>query len=504
MSQSSAPRPDSASLADHAVERNALRVLWATLRNSLAPDLGSALARDRAKRADAALARLVAGYEQLPALRAEFAPRYAALLGQARDLAGRSGDRGGITDSAGDAARGGLLFVGSPTEAAELEALLTTLSNEAGRGARVGAQLDGLIRDVVGLESACRSEYERRVMQLVPAAAMSGERSRDVNVEALQRYLRAHPRATPEVTVLEVNEIPGGRSKRTVLARLGIAGPLPTELVLRLDTGRGVGTSVAEEFPLLDRVAKLGLPVPEPLWLEDSTEPFGNPFIVFRRMPGAGAGDLIEGAFRKEPATALALARVLARVHAGGRELIEDPAERSSSIAHTRALLTHYHDWWRSKKPFPSLVIETAFMWLFRRLGDGLGESTVVHADSGFHNLLLDETGNGCLLDWEFAHFGDPAEDLASCRPAVEKCMPWEGFLAEYRAHGGGPVSDFRLRYFEVWRPLRNAAVCGTVLHSMMNGEADDIDPVTIGLSTFQRLQADLARSLEAVLARGP
>jgi hypothetical protein len=34
-----------------------------------------------------------------------------------------------------------------------------------------------------------------------------------------------------------------------------------------------------------------------------------------------------------------------------------------------------------------------------------------------------------------------------------------------------------------------------------MRGEADDIDPVTIGLSTFARLQADLAKSL-AVIAR--
>ena len=105
-------------------------------------------------------------------------------------------------------------------------------------------------------------------------------------VEALQRYLRLTRGPRQQLRCVEVNEIPGGRSKRTVLARLGVAGPLPAELVLRLDTGRGVGTSVAEEFPLLDRVAKLGLPVPEPLWLEDSTEPFGFPFIVFRRDAG--------------------------------------------------------------------------------------------------------------------------------------------------------------------------------------------------------------------------
>jgi hypothetical protein len=34
-----------------------------------------------------------------------------------------------------------------------------------------------------------------------------------------------------------------------------------------------------------------------------------------------------------------------------------------------------------------------------------------------------------------------------------------------------------------------------------MTAEADDIDPVTISMSTFVRLQADLARSLAAVTA---
>ena len=73
---------------------------------------------------------------------------------------------------------------------------------------------------------------------------------------------------------------------------------------------------------------------------------------------------------------------------------------------------------------------------------------------------------------------------------------------AEYQREGGKPVSDFRLNYFEIWRPLRNAVVCGTTVHTMMQGEADDIDPVTIALSTFQRLQSDLARTLDARLTR--
>jgi len=398
--------------------------------------------------------------------------------------------------------RGRLAFVGVLAVADELESTLAVLARGTGHDGSGSARFEQLIRDVVSAESAIRSDYEQRVMRMMSAGTADDVRAREVTVEGLERYLRARAGVARTIKVKAVNEIPGGRSKRTVLVKLENSAELPAEIVLRLDTGRGVGTSVTEEYPLLDRVARLRLPVPEPLWLEASSEPFGFPFIVFRRMPGAAAGDLIEGAFRKEPATARALAKALGKVHAGGRQLIEDPTARVSAVSDTRELLTHYFDWWRARKPFPSLTIEAAFLWLFRRIGDGLGGASVVHADTGFHNLLLDADGTGCLLDWEFAHLGDPAEDLASCRPAVERCMPWDEFMTEYRAHGGEAVSDFRLAYFEIWRPLRNAVLCGTVLHSLMEGEAEDIDPVTIALSTFARLQADLAKSLNEVLSR--
>jgi aminoglycoside phosphotransferase (APT) family kinase protein len=477
---------------DHAIEREALRLLWATLRLSLAPELVSALAKDRAKRSDAALARLVAGYAQLPAVRTRYRAQYEDLLARSRSLAAGPA---AVMPAAQEGAADNPLFVGIPEIAPELEARMLALELARDRSAPA---LDALIRDITRLEATCRQEYEARVFAMKPALGGSISGSRELTGESLQEYLRGHPRGSAALVVRKLQEIPGGRSKRTVLAELGTAGELPAELVLRLDTGRGIGTSVVDEFALLDRVARRGLPVPEPLWLESSGAPFGQPFIVFRRMPGTAAGDLIEGAFRKEARTARALARALALVHAGGTGLIENAADRASSAPHTRELLTHYRHWWRLHKPFPSLIIEAAFVWLLRGLDQGAGAATVVHADTGFHNLLLDEAGNACLLDWEFAHFGDPAEDLASCRPAVEQCMPWADFMAEYASHGGQPVSDFSLNYFAVWRPLRNAVVCGTTLHSMMKGEADDVDPVTIGLSTFQRLQADLAKTLDA------
>jgi aminoglycoside phosphotransferase (APT) family kinase protein len=485
-------------------ERHVLKQFWSTLRNYLAPDLQSPLARDKAKRTELALSRMYAGYELLPGVRAAHREAYVTVLGQAQALAKKLGisvSRSGHSAATGD---GNPAFVGITGLADELTDILAALMHATGKSgghAAAKTEVDRLLAAVVQVEAACRLDFESQAAKLTVSLATDADsRATELTAANLQKYLQAHPRGGPQVTVQKVTLVPGGRSKRTVIAALENPGPLPTELVLRLDTGRGTGTSVVDEFPMIARVATLDLPVPEPLWFEPSPAVFGHAFIVFRRMPGASAGDLIEGAFKKEAATGRSLAKTLGLVHAAGVRLIDDPARRASSVEHTRELLDHYLQYWNSKKPFASLIIDSAFLWLYRGLDERLGPATVVQADTGFHNLLLDEQGNSCLLDWEFAHFGDPAEDLASCRPAVEKCMPWADFMAEYQKYGGLPVSDFRLRYFEIWRPLRNAVACGTVMHSLMSAEADDIDPVTISMSTFVRLQADLARSLAAVV----
>src|SRR5512145_2860764 len=115
-------------MADRSVEHQALKQLWATLRHSLAPELTSALAKDRAKRADAAMLRLVAGYEQLPALRAMYSSRYSALLTEARGLAAEAAIQTPKTLIEPASGTGNPVFVGIPGVAGELESLLTTLA----------------------------------------------------------------------------------------------------------------------------------------------------------------------------------------------------------------------------------------------------------------------------------------------------------------------------------------------------------------------------------------
>lgn len=81
-------------------------------------------------------------------------------------------------------------------------------------------------------------------------------------------------------------------------------------------------------------------------------------------------------------------------------------------------------------------------------LGSGTGQ-VLVHGDHGPNNVLLDGATFQvtAVLDWEFAHLGDPLEDLAWCEWTVRMHHPnhvdrLDGFYAAY----GSPVPPWPAR----------------------------------------------------------
>ncbi|MFG3342306.1 phosphotransferase family protein [Glycomyces sp. NPDC048151] len=75
---------------------------------------------------------------------------------------------------------------------------------------------------------------------------------------------------------------------------------------------------------------------------------------------------------------------------------------------------------------------------------------TLVHGDFGPNNMLLGFTSNlstyvvTAVVDWEFAHLGDPVEDLAWCEWIVRTHHPDRvGALDAFFTAYGGPVPDW-------------------------------------------------------------
>jgi aminoglycoside phosphotransferase (APT) family kinase protein len=211
--------------------------------------------------------------------------------------------------------------------------------------------------------------------------------------------------------------------------------------------------------------------VPEPLWLaEGATSPLGEPFYIMRRVPGIARGDQVvkDAAVRaKGEALAARLGAELAKLHrigppAAGLGFIPVPEE-----APARARVAEYRrylDELDASEP----VLEWALRWLERNAPPTF-DLTLIHADFRTGNYLVQEGELMAVLDWEFAGFSDPLEDLgwmlAPCWRfgAPDREAGGVGsraaFLGGYEAEAGRPVPRERLLYWEIMATVRWAVI---------------------------------------------
>ena len=110
----------------------------------------------------------------------------------------------------------------------------------------------------------------------------------------------------------------------------------------------------------------------------------------------------------------------------------------------------------RSQDP----LFEPLLDWLRANVPAPPPRPVLVHGDVGFHNILVQGDGVTALLDWERAHVGDPAEDLAYVRPGLSDVIAWEDFMQDYVEAGGSAPSPESLHFYSVWQDVWRASVC--------------------------------------------
>ena len=378
-----------------------------------------------------------------------------------------------------------------------VEAILSRVAADLGRRAEFDAAPRATSSRTTAIADASRRilDWETEVAAF-EARPVATEATDDSLARRIAAYLTAkYPEAPPLVEA--VRRMPGGRSKQTVMLDLADHAFLPRAIVLRTDSSRTLAEdSVSREFPAIEAIHRTGFPIPTPLWFEADPEVLGAPFIAFAHASGKPAGNLW-GAYDRDGAAARELAGALARLHAicpttipGGQSGVA-----RDSVA---ALFAGFNQRWHASRPDESPVITAAFAWLDERLDQIDGESVIVHGDAHFSNMLMDGETLTALLDWEFWHFGHPAEDLAYCRPYVEETLDWQEFLGLYVAAGGRRCDPRVLDLFAVWRPLRNAVLAAGVAHDFVANEDIALETAAIALATYPRLVAQLAQALLA------
>jgi aminoglycoside phosphotransferase (APT) family kinase protein len=201
--------------------------------------------------------------------------------------------------------------------------------------------------------------------------------------------------------------------------------------VIHLDT-----LSLRDEFDVLVAAREAGVRVPEPLAYLG--EVAGREAFAMERVEGETIGRRI---VRRPPAgLPLQMAEELARIHA-------IPPERLPFLPHGDLLERLYEELDSVEEPHPA--IEYGLAWCRERLP--LARAPVVsHGDFRVGNLAIGPDGIVAVLDWEFAHLADPAEDVAW--PLVRA---WRFGADERRLGGVGEVEPYLARYEELTgRPI--------------------------------------------------
>ena len=401
----------------------------------------------------------------------------------------------------------------------EADALSAALRREVSRSQTDPAQRKALaakLKQLIGAETAFHAALDPESVADISTAYQGGksDKSRDtappavtVTIDTLNAYLRRKFSAHPAITAANLQMLTGGMGKDTILFEVTGHPEYSGSLVMRKDlTELSIDVSAVDEFTLLQAVHAAGVAAPEPLWSEPDASQLGTRFIVVRRARGSVAisQDISDQTIRHHFADRLAAG--LAAIHA-----LELPAHDLFKAAAGKTLdeslrdqLGAWRAFWMRKRVEPSVKIETIFAWLEANIpSDAKIAPTLVHGDYGFHNLIMDQGEVTAILDWEFAHMGDPAEDVNYCRQFIERYVPFDYFLERYLAHGGKPYDATRDRYFTVWRNLRNAVASLGALHAFTIGTPGNIKMATAGLAYNPRFELEALRLIMGYLESG-
>ncbi|NKQ57068.1 phosphotransferase family protein [Amycolatopsis sp. K13G38] len=274
-----------------------------------------------------------------------------------------------------------------------------------------------------------------------------------VSAGELLACLRKQARAGEVVhAVSNVRVLSGGFSKEMLTAAVEYGRGARDVVIRKVAKGRTAHT-LAGEFAALSFAWQHRVPVPEPLWLDESA--LGQPAFATGMSAGRCVGDVWGPSQPVDRRTAERIAAVLARLHSlDTSSLTSAPLppmctrdEIAGAVDERRQVLDAVAE---AADPYAA-VFALVLAWLREHVPGDVARPVLVHGDFGLHNILIEGTAPTAVLDWERAHLGDPAEDLAYVRPSVEPILPWEEFLRAYQDAGGPRPDPRRLAYYRVW-----------------------------------------------------
>jgi len=283
------------------------------------------------------------------------------------------------------------------------------------------------------------------------------------------------------------------------------------ELVLRTDAPSGVAASRsrADEFAVLKVAWEAGLKVPEPLWACDDDSRIGRAFYVMRRLPGDARGHKL---VRDQEFDAVReslverLGEELARLHTiePPHPALEGLPQPPLSPAHAR--IQEYRGY-LDKLPDPQPTLEWGLRWLERKAPTS-DEVVLCHCDYRTGNYLVEDGELSGILDWEFASWSDPLEDIAWFCARCWRFGQWhqeaggmgsrEAFYRGYERISGKTINRALIPYWEVMATVRWAVIALQQGHRHTSGEETSLELALTG-RMVPEMELDILMQIENV-----
>ena len=235
-------------------------------------------------------------------------------------------------------------------------------------------------------------------------------------------YIATKMPEASDIAVDRLARISGGASRETYRFSLSWrehGAAKSRALILRRDPPASlIDTERRIEFEAYRAFYRSAVPVPEMLWLEESSAPLDYPFFIAAEIEGFQAAPAllwtepyvpsheklaerkwtILGEIAKADPVALGLTTVMPEV--------APDACWSRELGYWEQVLDE-----DQTEPLP--IIRAAIRWLRANPPPPPKSIAVVHGDYRTGNFLFDTAGEiHGVLDWEMAHLGDPLEDL--------------------------------------------------------------------------------------------
>ena len=233
--------------------------------------------------------------------------------------------------------------------------------------------------------------------------------------------------------------------------------------------------TLEQEFQVLEAAVAAGVAAPRPVQYLGDVD--GHEAFAMERVRGETIGRRI---VRDPPAgLPVQLAEQLARIHS---------IEPLDFLPRGDAIARFYDELDSVGEPHPA--IEYGLAWVRERL-KAPDAPTFCHGDFRVGNFAVDADGLVSVLDWEFAHVGDPVGDVAW--PIVRA---WRFGANERRLGGVGEVEPYLERYNEltgrgvtleeldVWEVFGNvkwAIGCLTQCRRHLNGQDRSVEYAVLG-----------------------